>query len=553
MAPLGIPAVTTTTPSAAPANDDRARSFIESHETRVRPLEKAASLAWWSANVTGNDEDFKAKEEAQNQLDLALSDSGRFAGLKAIRDATVRDPLLARQVDVLYLQYMEKQVNPELLRKMTARSNAIEQAFNVFRASVDGQELPDSAVRRVLKQSKSSTERKKAWEASKEVGARVFPDLVALVKLRNEAARTLGFGDYHVMQLQLAEQSQVDVLKLFDEMDELTRAPFDAVKTEIDVRLASDCGITVEELRPWHYHDPFFQEAPALFAVDLDAAFSGADIPGACRTFYAGIGLPIDDVLRRSDLYEKSGKSPHAFCTDIDREGDVRVLANIVPNARWMRTMLHELEHAIYSSKFIPREVPYVLRTESHILTTEAMAMTMEKLCRSSGWLARAGIRVADPQGFDRSSARLGAQELLIFSRWCQVKLRFERAMYADPDQDLNTLWWDLVEKYQQLRRPERRDAPDFASKIHIVSAPAYYHNYAMGQMFASQLTHTIARQVLGTEPGKALFADNEAIGEFLRNRFFAPGKTMRWNALIEHVTGEALNARAFALDFEMT
>ena len=39
--------------------------------------------------------------------------------------------------------------------------------------------------------------------------------------------------------------------------------------------------------------------------------------------------------------------------------------------------------------------------------------------------------------------------KLLIFSRWCQVMLRFEKAIYADPDQDLNELWWDLVEKYQ--------------------------------------------------------------------------------------------------------
>ena len=87
---------------------------------------------------------------------------------------------------------------------------------------------------------------------------------------------------------------------------------------------------------------------------------------------------------------------------------------------------------------------------------------------------------------------------LLIFSRWCQVMLRFEKAMYADPDQDLNRLWWDLVEKYQGVRRPEGRNAPDYASKIHIVSAPCYYHNYMMGQLFASQVHHTIAREVLG-------------------------------------------------------
>ncbi len=88
--------------------------------------------------------------------------------------------------------------------------------------------------------------------------------------------------------------------------------------------------------------------------------------------------------------------------------------------------------------------------------------------------------------------------KLLIFSRWCQVMLRFEKAIYDDPDQDLNALWWDLVEEYQVVRRPEGRNAPDYASKIHIVSAPAYYHNYMMGQLFASQVHHAIARDVLG-------------------------------------------------------
>ena len=74
---------------------------------------------------------------------------------------------------------------------------------------------------------------------------------------------------------------------------------------------------------------------PAVFGTNLDTVFAKyaqEDISRLCREFYAGIGLPIDDVLERSDLYEKPGKSPHAFCTDIDREGDVRVLANIVPN-----------------------------------------------------------------------------------------------------------------------------------------------------------------------------------------------------------------------------
>ena len=50
-----------------------ARAFIAEHEKTVRPLEKEAALAWWNANVTGREEDFRAKEQTQNRLDLALS------------------------------------------------------------------------------------------------------------------------------------------------------------------------------------------------------------------------------------------------------------------------------------------------------------------------------------------------------------------------------------------------------------------------------------------------------------------------------------------------
>ena len=536
---------------ARPADEARARKFIAEHEARVRPLEKAVNLAWWTANVSGKDEDFKTKEQAQNKLDEALADNERFAELKAVKSLKLRDRLIARQIEVLYLTYLEKQVPAGLLRQLTSKANAIEQAFNVFRARVDNKELPDSEVRKVFKESKDSARRKAVWDASKAVGAVVERDLRELVGLRNEAARTLGFRDYHVMQLHLNEQTQEQVLKLFDQLDELTREPFRRAKADIDAKLAKHCGVTVDDLRPWHYHDPFFQEAPAVYDADLDVVYAGVDILKLCKDYYAGIGLPIDDVIARSDLYEKPGKSPHAFCTDIDREGDVRVLANVVPNEYWMNTMLHELGHAVYSSKNIPRAMPYVLRAEAHILTTEGVAMMFERPARSADWLQKMGVPVADPKGFNETGEKMLRNQLLIFSRWCQVMLRFEKELYANPNQDLNALWWDLVEKYQMMKRPEGRHAPDYASKIHIVVAPAYYHNYMMGQLFASQVHRTIARKVLKADPGTALYVGNTSVGEFMKKRVFAPGKTMPWNALTKFATGEELNAKAFAADFQ--
>src|SRR4051812_18811692 len=541
---------------ANPQATERAKKFLAGHETKVRPLDVSAGLAWWNANITGKDEDFKRKEEAQNKIDEALSNKAAFAELKTIKQlrdkGEVEDKVLARAIDVLYLMYLEKQVDPALLKKISAKANAVEQKFNVFRAEVDGKKLTDSQVRNVLKNSTDTKERQRVWEASKVVGADVEKDLKELVALRNEMAKQLGFKNFHALQLFLNEQDGEELIRLFDELDRLTRDPFLKAKAEVDERLARTVNKPAAGLMPWDYHDPFFQESPAVFDANLDEPFAKADILALCREFYKGIGLPIDDVIARSDLYEKKGKSPHAFCTDIDREGDVRVLGNIVPNEYWMGTMLHELGHSVYSSKNIPRSVPYVLRAEAHILTTEGIAMMFERFSKQRPFLEKMELSVQNPAAFDETAAKVQRNQLLIFSRWCQVMLRFEKGMYENPDQDLNKLWWDLVEKYQGLKRPEGRNAPDYASKVHVVSAPVYYHNYMMGELFASQVHHAIARDVYrNADPNTVVYVGNKAVGEFMKKRVFGPGRTLSWNELTKHATGAPLTAQAFAADFK--
>jgi peptidyl-dipeptidase A len=406
-------------------------------------------------------------------------------------------------------------------------------------------------VRSTLKESTDSELRQKVWEASKGVGAKVEADLAELVKLRNEAATQLGFKNFHALQLTLNEQDGTELIKLFDDLDALTKEPFTKAKADIDARLAKKLGVKVEDLMPWHYHDPFFQESPAVFEANLDAPYKNADIPKLCSDFYKGIGLPVDDVLARSDLYEKKGKSPHAFCTDIDREGDVRVLANIVPNEYWMGTMLHELGHSVYSSKNIPQSLPYVLRAEAHILTTEGVAMQFERFSKSRAWLEKMGVKVEDGQAFDEAAAKIQRNQLLIFSRWCQVMLRFEKAMYENPKQNLNALWWELVEKYQQVKKPKGRNAPDYGSKIHICSAPVYYHNYMMGQLFASQVHHALSKDVYNADPKLTIYIGQKKVGEFMKKKVFEPGRTKTWKELTKFATGAELNPKAFAKDFE--
>ena len=72
-----------------------------------------------------------------------------------------------------------------------------------------------------------------------------------------------------------------------------------------------------------------------------------------------------------------------------------------------------------------------------------------------------------------------------------------------------------------------------------------------MGQLFACQVHDTIAREVLhAKDVPDAFYTDNKNVGEYMRNRVFAPGATLSWNELTRHATGAELNAKAFAAEF---
>ncbi len=539
---------------AAKAVDDEAafRSFLKAYEEKVVPLSRDANLASFQASVSGRDEDYRRSADLQVQLKRVHADAASFARLKAFREGgKVREPLLRRQLDILYNAFLGNQVPDARLEEMVRLQTKIEQAFNTFRMQVDGQALSDNDAEEILRSSTDSARLEKVWKASKEVGRRVAPDILKLVALRNEAARGLGFANFQQMQLRLNEQDPAQVEALFDELDGLTRDGFAALKNDIDAFLAARGGIERAALRPWHYQNRFFQEAPAIYAVDLDSYYRGRDVVALARDYYRGIGLDIEDVIARSDLFEKPGKYQHAFSSDIDRCGDVRVLCSVKPDSYWMNTLLHEFGHSVYA-KYNDPSLPWLLRDAAHAFTTEAVANFFGRFAASPSWLRdAAGVPAAESERIRADSRRALRLQQMVFSRWAQVMFRFEKSLYEDPGQDLNRRWWELVEKYQLLAMPAGRDEPDWAAKIHIALYPCYYHNYLLGELLASQLYDHIAVDVLKSADLEDLsFAGRPEVGRFLVDRVFKPGMRWPWPEMIERACGEKLTAAHYARQF---
>jgi len=515
--------------------------LVATNSATLEPLEAAANTAWWEANTNATDESQQRRAAADLALSNALADVDAFAAVSAMRrelhDDASSDPFVVRQLDVLAQAFLPNQVDADLRREIVELQSGIESRFARHRGQIDGDDIDDNQILDVLRTSTDSAHRRAAWEASKSVGSAVAADVRALAGLRNRAARLLGYRDHFALALETTDFDEARLFATLEEVDELTAGPFRELKAQLDERLSADYGVAADALRPWHYEDPFFQDPPGAVGVDLDPYLCENDIGELTVRTFDSMGLDVRGVLARSDLVPRPGKVQHAFCIDVDRAGDVRVLSNNTPGERWTETMLHEFGHAIYFEGVGP-ELPWLLRT-MHLCLTEGVAMRCGRLVRRPEWLAR--IAGLPPTVVDDLAPRLhaaGRAYLLIFARWVLVMTHFERGLYADPGADHDTRWWDLVERFQLVHRPEERHSPDWAAKIHVAAAPVYYHNYLFGEMFASQLTATFGTLI-----------DDADAGPSLGSALFAPAATMRWDRLVQHATGSALTPAAFARD----
>jgi len=526
--------------------------FIEVHVAKVEPLTKEANLSYWDAATTGKTEDYNRFGELQLEISRLYSDPQDFAFIRDIRESgRIKDARLARQLEQLYYSYLRNQVEPELLKEIIRLDGRIQEKFSSFRGTMDDKKVTMSDIYIILTKEKDCRKRELAWKASKQVGNIIVDDLIKLVKLRNKAAQEVGFDNYHILTVVTGQQNVKELDRIFDELCELTTEPFARSKNELDIILADSYDIAVGDLMPWHYHDPFFQRTPLVYDQDLDLYYKGKDVKELAAKYYSGVGLPVDDILAKSDLYDRKGKYPHAFSHDIDRRGDVRILCNLQNTERWMETILHELGHAIYS-KYHDSSEPWLLREPAHSFTTEAIAMFFGRLSRNAAWMQEV-LDLSDEQRMEieEVSRKYLRFQQVLFARWALVMYNFEKQLYADPDQDLNNLWWQLVEKYQLIKRPPGPVDAGWASKLHFTSAPCYYHNYMLGELLASQLHHHVVRKVFKLESDRNVsYVGDKILGDYLRQNVFGPGALYYWNDMIERATGEPLTPRYFVEQF---
>ncbi|MDQ3987135.1 MAG: M2 family metallopeptidase [Actinomycetota bacterium] len=512
--------------------------FVTTTTRDLEKLETEFHRAYWDSQVKATPENDRRRADLELQLRRLKGDPQKLAEVEEALQQELHDPKLQRQLEVLRLSFTGNQMQDSHRSMLVELSTEVESEYASYRPRVDGRAVSENEIEEILKTSSDAELRRRTWMASKEIGVKVAGKVRELARVRNEVARDLGHADYYRFALGLQEIDEDWLFSTLDRLEELTREPFLAWKAELDAHLRR--RFNTDAIFPWHYADPFFQSVPPDGRISLDRyldSLSAEDL--AVRTF-ASWGIDLGQITDQSDLFPRENKSQHAFCLDVDRAGDVRILANVVPGERWVEVMLHESGHAAYDVSINPY-LPYLLRRAAHTFVTEAIAILSGRLVRNPEWLkevARIDSSTVDELRPDLAVGRVA--QSLVFTRWGLVVVHFERALYDDPEADLDPLWWDLVERFQFVSPPPGRSAPDWAAKIHVAAAPVYYHNYLLGEMLASQIVSTCEEECGG-------FVANPDAGRLMVERIFAQGASLRWDELINNATGRPLGAEDFA------
>src|SRR5438132_4629241 len=355
---------------------ERADRFLALANAGYQALYRVNSEAQWTA-VTDVTPEHDAAAEAAGKAYAAFN--GNAALITEARDLLNHQKELnevsVRQLKQLLLNAAEgPMTNRDLVARRVEAETKQASILNSFEFKLNGQKITANQIDDKLEKSTDLEERKAVWEASKESGPALKPNLVVLRDLRNGVAKEMKYPDYFALEVAAYGMTTDEMLKMLENWMATLRPLYLQLHTWAKYKLAEKFHQPVPKKIPAHWiNNRWAQEWPGLVeAANIDKYFEGRKPEWIVKTaeqFYTGLGFsPLPESFwQRSDLYpvppnENRKKNTHASCWHVDLENDIRSLQSIEPNARWFFTAHHELGHGHYFMAYSRPEVPYLLR-----------------------------------------------------------------------------------------------------------------------------------------------------------------------------------------------
>jgi peptidyl-dipeptidase A len=542
------------------------RHYIDKNVEMIRNFKMESTVTLWNINLSGNERDYRKLQDLEQDFNNSnqnrsnhfspdkfttftqnvFSNEKDFQLLRKLKNSgLIADTVLKRQLSVLYQSFMGSQVEADRYKEIRFAESDLWQSFSEASLVIDNKKFTGSQLDSLRKNSADITILKKVYEAYREKGKQLAGDIIQMVKARNEFAISFGYTDYYQLALETKDQTPEKIKTLLDDIELKTHDQFFEAKSRIDKILAKRYHIRVDQLRAYHYNDERNSYLPRKFSDKMDSLYRDKDPVLLASGFFKGIGLPVQDVIERSDLkFRKGRKSAGTNIFNIDFRNDLRMIATVDNNLDGMRKMMHLCGHASHF-KNISDTIPYLLKDPNSVVA-EGIASFFENMASNNGWLkSEFSMDSVSNKEFQLLCMHFMQVDRLFRFRRLLVKSIFEREIYRDPDQNPGTLWYKLNEQYLGIRPPEDQQTTDWATTSYFTGFSCNVHNFILADLFAGQLQHYIEKNILNGK--NSVYQNNRAIGNYLVARLYKNGDLIPWEQLIERATGEPLNTLYFA------
>lgn len=283
-------------------------------------------------------------------------------------------------------------------------------------------------------------------------------------------------------------------------------------------------------LEPWHYsyvlEENPFKQADEFIKDDKI-------LVNTAKEMYKSMGWDIDNLPVTLDLFPKENKNSHAFSCGIDTNKDVRVLANLKNDTYSLEVLCHELGHTVYDLGISPK-LPYLNREPSSYAMTEAVAKMMQTLYIKENLLQ-------EKLGISKDLAEQLKQYNLTnkanFIQRFVFLFKFEKALYENPNQNIKKLWYNLSEKYEGIKSPQKQHN-EWCNIPHFLSHPAYCQNYLRADIMAEQLYLSSVKKL-------GQLTNNQNTAKHLQ-KLFKTGSLYPEAETLQRFTGKPLNVEAY-------
>jgi len=511
---------------------EETKKFIEIRENFSKKLKPAvinSEKKCWDFFINSNEETQKAYEKAENDMYELYKDETVYDSLKKI-DKKALPAHEAKQLKDLLKSFDEELNTGEAKKALRKKEADIGQKYNSYVPMLDGKEITKVDITKVLQTETNPEVRKKAYEAKINGGDLIAQDLIELVKMRNEYAKTKGFDNYFEYMVKEEYDVEPEFLdKLLDDVYTKAQTKIKALQSKRQKELKEFFG--VKDLKAYHYgllldSDP---------EKGVNEILKDNSIEAIAKKTYAGMGYDIKRLQNEGkiilDLYPRKNKNTHGFCFGVEAGKDSRILANLMNNVQSLDTLNHELGHCMYDLGLSP-DLPFIDRTPSSSAVTEAIAMMMGDIMKKEEVLKG----IIPDKLLVQFKDSLKDDEANFVSRSLEI-INFERELYKNPDQNPAELWAKMRGKY--LNRFEEADN-EWATIPHYLTHPGYYQNYFRATLMKAQIYNHLYK-VLGN------ITENSKTAEYLNKNIFAIGASVDEYDLIRQLTGKEFGVDDFA------